>query len=170
VLPLRPPTCAFSGARRSVREGAQIQLGRSMWRCDHTLSPRPTCAGRLRATVIRASCGSWWLCGLSPGPRPYRSAGRITTLRTPRPAAPSTLRSTSTLPRRRRSTAYPLGSRRPPDRRQVVADPAARLCCRGACARPRSVAFLAAFHVAPIPSRSPLTCDDTKGRRFSTPK
>src|SRR5215204_2496339 len=35
---------------------------------------------------------------------------------------------------------------------------------------PRSVAFLAAFHVAPIPSRSPLTCDDTKGRRFSTPK
>src|SRR5215203_1791966 len=74
------------------------------------------------------------------------------------------------LPRRRRSTAYPLGSRRPPGRRQVVADPAARLCCRGACARPRSVAFLAAFHVAPIPSRSPLTCDDTKGRRFSTPK
>jgi hypothetical protein len=74
------------------------------------------------------------------------------------------------LPRRRRSTAYLLGSRRPPDRRQVVADPAARLCCRGACARPRSVAFLAAFHVARIPSRSPLTCDDTKGRRFSTPK
>ena len=51
------------------------------------------------------------------------------------------------LPDRRRSPARPLSARRPPGRREVVADPAARRRyaerspnCRGACARPRSFA------------------------------